>query len=63
VATAGVTIALPYLPVASGFGLTGLPMAVLASMILITVAYIGLTEILKMRWKSILITSSATGVV
>jgi Mg2+-importing ATPase len=63
VATAGVTIALPYLPVASGFGLTGLPMAVLASMILITVAYIALTEILKMRWKSILITSSATAVV
>jgi Mg2+-importing ATPase len=46
----GLTLALPYLPVAGLFDLTPMPGAVLAAVVAITIAYVLVTEYLKLRF-------------
>lgn len=55
VTTAGITILLPYLAIADRLGLVGLPIAVLMSMLAITMAYVVVTEMLKRKWHSVLV--------
>lgn len=55
VSTAILTVLLPYLPIAGRLGLTWLGPSVLASMFGITVTYVFLTELLKRRWRNVLI--------
>jgi len=58
-ATATVTVALPYLPVADRLGLRSLPPAVLVSMFAITAGYVVATEVLKRRWKNVIVVGSS----
>ena len=57
-ATASVTVSLPYLPVAERLGLRSLPPTVLASMLAITASYVVATEVLKWRWKHVILTDA-----
>ena len=58
-ATATVTVTLPYLPVADRLGLRSLPPVVLVSMFAITAGYVVATEVLKRRWKNVIVVGSS----
>ncbi|HCU54506.1 MAG TPA: magnesium-translocating P-type ATPase, partial [Gammaproteobacteria bacterium] len=53
------TLLLPYLPVAGIFDLTPMPGAVLAAVVAITIAYVLVTEYLKLRFYRHLGTNTA----
>ena len=60
IAIAAVTFALPYSPVASGLGLEAIPPRIIASLLLITLAYVALTEIIKKRHPNLLFSNTTT---
>ena len=54
-ATASLTVALPYLPIAGELGLRSLPPGVLASMFAVTAGYVLVSEVSKRRWRNLIV--------
>lgn len=49
IAVAAITLALPYSPLAGVLGLTAVPLGILAALAGVTIAYIGVNELVKAR--------------